>query len=291
MRPRIVHEWRGGATVGKGMGIQLAKGGDPERDRVPPARGWHPLREWVIIVTMKQCLSRASRILSMVLLALALVACASSGGSRGQSQAVSGVLSAPDTTTASGAYEGSSDYRIGAQDLLEISVFGVQELNKEVRVNSNGQISLPLIGGVMAGGRTIPELESDLAGKYSNGYLQNPQVSVFIKEFTSQRITLEGAVVKPGIYPLTGRTSLLQAIALAGGVDDKIADLGGIVVMRQVGGKRQAAVFDLREVRRGVVEDPQLYGDDIIVVEQSGSKTAFRRFIESMPVLGVFAWF
>lgn len=227
----------------------------------------------------------------MILLALALVACSSAGGSRGQSQAVSGVLSAPDTTTASGAYEGSSDYRIGAQDLLEISVFGVQELNKEVRVNSNGQISLPLIGGVMAGGKTIPELESDLAGKYSNGYLQNPQVSVFIKEFTSQRITLEGAVVKPGIYPLTGRTSLLQAIALAGGVDDKIADLGGIVVMRQVGGKRQAAVFDLREVRRGVVQDPQLYGDDIIVVEQSGSKTAFRRFIESMPVLGVFAWF
>ncbi|WP_168191408.1 polysaccharide biosynthesis/export family protein [Thermomonas aquatica] len=205
--------------------------------------------------------------------------------------AKAGALPAPDTTAASGAYEGATDYRIGAQDLLEISIFGVQELNKEVRVNSNGQVSLPLIGGMMAGGKTIPEFEAELAKKYSEGFLQNPQVSVFVKEFTSQRITLEGAVAKPGIYPITGRTSLLQAIALAGGVDDKLADLGGIVLMRKVAGKRQAAVYDLREVRRGNIEDPQLYGDDIIVVEQSGSKTAFRRFIESMPILGVFRWF
>ena len=55
-------------------------------------------------------------------------------------------------------------------------------------------------------------------------------------------------------------------------------------------GKRQAAVFDLRQVRRGTMPDPQVYGDDIIVVEQSGSKTAMRRFIESMPVLGIFSW-
>jgi len=142
----------------------------------------------------------------------------------------------------------------------------------------------------MAGGRTIPELESDLARKYAAGYLQNPQVTVFVKEFTSQRITLEGAVAKPGIYPLTGRTTLLQAIALGGGVDDRTADLGGIVLMRQVGGKRQAAVFDLRQVRRGVTEDPQVYGDDIIVVEQSGSKTALRRFIEAVPAFGIFSW-
>ena len=104
-------------------------------------------------------------------------------------------------------------------------------------------------------------------------------------------ITVEGAVNKPGIFPITGKTTLLQAIALAGGVDDKIVDLSGIVVMRQVGGRKQAAVFDLRQVRKGNIEDPQLYGDDVIVVEQSGSKTAFRRFIESVPALGIFAWF
>lgn len=222
-----------------------------------------------------------------VLLVLLLVACNSSGGTRNVATAGSN-LPAPDTTSASGAYQGATDYRIGAQDLLAISVFGVQDLNKEVRVNSNGQISLPLIGAVMAGGRTIPELEAELARKYSEGYLQKPQVSVFVREFTSQRVTLEGAIAKPGIYPITGKTTLLQAIALAGGIDDKTADLGGIVLMRQVAGKRMAAAYDLRQVRKGVVDDPLIYGDDIIVVEQSASKTALRRFIESVPVLGIF---
>ncbi len=227
----------------------------------------------------------------MLLLVGLLSACASGGSVRADQAMLSAAsLPAPDSTTASGAYEGASDYRIGAQDLLNISVFGVEELTKDVRVNSNGKISLPLVGPVMAGGRTIPELEAELAKRYADGYLQDPQVSVFVKEFTSQRVTLEGAVAKPGIYPITGRTSLLQAIALAGGVDDKVADLGGIVLMRQVDGKRQAAVFDLRQVRRGTMPDPQVYGDDIIVVEQSGSKTAMRRFIESMPVLGIFSW-
>ena len=104
------------------------------------------------------------------------------------------VLPAPDTTAASGAYEGGTNYRIGAQDLVEVSVFGVKELNKQVRVNSNGQISLPLIGSVMAGGKTVPELEREISARYADGYLQNPQVAVFVKEFTSQRVTMGGAV-------------------------------------------------------------------------------------------------
>lgn len=234
-------------------------------------------------------LSRLVRSTLAILFVLLLVACSSAGGPR-NTVAAGTSLPAPDTTSSSGAYQGASEYRVGAQDLLAISVFGVQDLSKEVRVNSNGQISLPLIGGVMAGGLSIPELETELARKYSDGYLQKPQVSVFVKEYASQRITLEGAIAKPGIYPITGKTSLLQGIALAGGVDDKVADLSGIVLMRTIDGKRQAAVYDLRQVRKGNVEDPLLYGDDIIVVEQSGSKTALRRFIESMPVLGIFRW-
>ena len=223
--------------------------------------------------------------LGSLLLALLLAGCNSGGGVR---NATADGLPAPDTTAASGAYQGATDYRVGPQDLLSISVFGVQELTKDVRVNSNGQISLPLIGGVMAGGRTIPELEAELATKYSAGYLQKPQVSVFVKEFTSQRVTLEGAITRPGIYPITGKTTLLQAIALAGGIDDKTADLGGIVLMRQINGKRMAAAYDLRQVRKGVIEDPLVYGDDIIVIEQSASKTALRRFLEALPVMGIF---
>jgi polysaccharide export outer membrane protein len=160
-----------------------------------------------------------------------------------------------------------------------------------VRVNSNGQISLPLIGGVLAGGKTIPELETEIGNKLKNGYVQDPQVTVFVKEFTSQRVTLEGALNKPGIYPLTGKTSLLQAIAMAQGIDEDRADLQGVLIFRQVDGKRAGAVFDLAQVRAGTMPDPQVYGDDVIVVEQSGSKSAFRRFIQSVPAIGLFRWF
>ncbi|MFP5373549.1 MAG: polysaccharide biosynthesis/export family protein [Gammaproteobacteria bacterium] len=221
----------------------------------------------------------------MLVAVLMLAACA--GGSNVRNAQAS--LPAPDTTTSSGAYEGGTDYRIGASDLIEISVFGVDDLRHTARVNSNGQISMPLIGAVMAGGRTIPELEAEIAAKLRDGYLQNPHVSVFVKEFTSQRVTMEGAVKKPGIYPLTGKTTLLQAIAMAEGVDP-LADLSGVVLFRQVDGRRAAAVYDLRKVRSGELEDPQIYGDDVIVVEQSGSKTAWRRLIESIPVLGIFSW-
>lgn len=224
------------------------------------------------------------------LFAVLLLAGCASGRVHNPSLAQGQALPAPDTTTASGAYEGGSDYRLGAQDLLEISVFGLDDFDREVRVNSNGQISLPLIGSIMAGGKTIPELEQTIAARLKDGYLQDPQVTVFVKEFTSQRVTLEGALEKPGIYPLTGRTTLLQAIAMAQGVSE-LADLSGVIVFRQIDGKRAGAVFDLAQVRAGTMPDPQIYGDDIIVVETSGSKSAFRRFIQSVPAIGLFRWF
>ena len=229
-------------------------------------------------------MKQASRLLIAAVFALLLAACASSGN---RTAAHGITLPPPDTTAASGAYEGATDYRVGSQDLLEISVFGVSELTHQARVNSNGMINLPLIGGVMAGGRTVPELEKELGEKYADGYLQNPQVTVFVKEYTSQRVTLEGALEKPGIYPLTGKTSLLQAVAMAGGTDE-FADLEGVVLFRHVDGQRMAAAYDLAKVRRGELEDPQVYGDDVIVIERSGSKSAFREFIRSVPALGLF---
>ncbi|HET8897221.1 MAG TPA: polysaccharide biosynthesis/export family protein [Rhodanobacteraceae bacterium] len=196
-------------------------------------------------------------------------------------------LPPPDTTSASGAYEGGSEYRIGAQDLLQITVFGVPDLSRDVRVNSNGQVSLPLIGGVLAGGKTIPELEQEIADKLSKSYLQNPQVSVFVKEYTSQRVTLDGALAKPGIYSLTGKTTLLQAVAMAGGLDP-LAERDGVVVFRQVDGKKMAAVFNLAKISTGEAADPRIYGDDIIVVARSGSKSAVQQLIQSAPILALF---
>lgn len=228
-----------------------------------------------------------------LLLVLALLAgCATSTSNSvrsGSAKAVTATteLGAPDSTSATGAYTGASEYRVGAQDLLEISVFQVNELNRTVRVNSNGQISLPLVGMVVAGGKTVQELEAEIAGRLNETYLQDPQVSVFVKEFTSQRVTLEGAVRKPGIYPVTGRTSLLQAIAQAEGVTE-LANLDGVVVFRTVEGQKMAAVFSLNQIRAGDAEDPQIFGDDIIVVDQSGAKTGLRNILQTVPIFNLF---
>jgi polysaccharide export outer membrane protein len=181
-----------------------------------------------------------------------------------------------------------ADYRISPLDVLDISVFQVPDLSKTVQVSAQGQISLALIGNVTAGGRTTAELEQEIATKLGENYLQSPQVSVFVKEYTSQRITVDGAVNKPGIYAMTGQTTLIQAIALASGLD-RVADPHGVVVFRQSEGKRTAGVFDLTAIRTGKKEDPPIYGGDIIVVDQSGIKAALRGVRESVGVIGLFS--
>ena len=235
------------------------------------------------------------RIVRMIaLLVLIMVgACAGGGGKRPEGMSAvtqAKALPAPDSSSSSGAYEGVSEYRVGPQDLIEVSVFQVADLNRTVRLNSAGQVSLPLVGSFKAGGKTVQELEIEIAARLSERYLQNPQVSVFVKEFASQRLTMEGAVKNPGIYPLTGPTSLIQAIAMAQGLDP-LANPQGVVVFRMIGGKKMAAVFDIAAIRAGNADDPRVYGDDIIVVEQSGSKTALRRFIETVPMLSFFVLF
>ncbi|TDR38595.1 polysaccharide export outer membrane protein [Tahibacter aquaticus] len=193
----------------------------------------------------------------------------------------------PDSIDAEGEYKAASEYRIGANDLLEINVFQVEELARTLRVNTQGKISLPLIGSIDAGGMTVGELEREIASRLAQKYMQNPQVSIFVKEFTSQRVTVEGAVRKPGIYALTGKTSLLQALAMSEGLDS-LANQQGIVIFRVIGGQKMGAVFDIAAIRAGRMEDPLIYGDDIVVVDQSGPRTALRRFVESLPVFALF---
>ena len=223
---------------------------------------------------------------------LMLVGCASDGlrdVRQGTAKMVTTTdqLAPPDSTSSTGAYTGVSDYRIGPQDVLELSVYQLTELNGPVRVNSQGMISLPLLGPLEAAGKTVPELEKEITELLAADYLQNPQVSLFVREFTSQTVTIEGAVNNPGIYPLKGRTSLLQAVVIAGGLGE-YANPQGVIVFRTIKGERMAAVFDIRDIRGGNAEDPQIYGEDLIVVDQSGSKSAYRDFFKAIPIIGLF---
>lgn len=183
-----------------------------------------------------------------------------------------------------------SEYRIGPQDLIAITVFQIKDLDREVRVNNAGQISLPLIGAVSAAGRTIGELEQDIAARYRAHYLQDPQITVFVKEFASQRVTVNGAVKKTGIFPMTSRLSLLQAVSLAEGLSDT-ANEHNVVVFRRAGNQRLVARFDLQAIREGRSDDPEILADDVIVVDESAGEVWLKRFIQLAPILTAWVYY
>lgn len=182
---------------------------------------------------------------------------------------------------------GSAAYKIGPQDVLEVSVFQVPDLSKTVQVADSGTVNLPLVGEIPAAARTAQDVERDLTKRLREKYLNNPQVTVFIREYNSQRVTLEGAVKTPGVYPMRGRTSLMQAIAMAGGLETNTSS-SEVVVFRQVGDKRSAARFDISEIRAGRADDPYLQQGDIVLVDTSGTKLVFQNLLKILPVGGLF---
>lgn len=123
------------------------------------------------------------------------------------------------------------EYRIGARDLLEISVFGLDEMNKTVRVSEDGKITLPLLGEIEVEELTRAGLERKLNQLLEERYLQNPQVTVFIREYQSKKVFVLGAVGKPGSYELLGYQTVLQLISEAGGLRDNAGD--EIIVIRR----------------------------------------------------------
>ncbi|MGV3572035.1 MAG: polysaccharide biosynthesis/export family protein [Ramlibacter sp.] len=180
-----------------------------------------------------------------------------------------------------------NEYRIGPNNLLDIEVLNVENGRRTVRVNAAGYVSLPLIGSVTVAGLTQHQAEEHIASLYAEKYLQNPQVSVFIKEFTTQQITLDGAVTKPGVYPIVGEMTLLRALAMAGGLG-RIAKATEVKVFRQgQNGVRQVATFDVERIRAGEADDPQLRGDDLVVILRDPTRqlltdSVFRDVINSI---------
>jgi polysaccharide biosynthesis/export protein len=191
-----------------------------------------------------------------------------------------------DTLTAS-ATPGSTAYKVGALDVLDISVFKAPELSKSVQVADSGTVNLPLIEDIQAAGRTAQEIERDVAAKLGAKYLQKPQVTVFVKEYNSQRVTIEGAVKKPGVFPVRGGNTLLQYLAMAEGLDPNSDST--VLVFRTTDGKRSAAKFDINEVRSGATPDPALVSGDVVVAPSSAMKEAFNNFIKVLPLASVFA--
>jgi polysaccharide biosynthesis/export protein len=174
-----------------------------------------------------------------------------------------------------------TEYRISQQDILQISVFQVNDLNSAVQVNQDGSITLPLVGKVQVAGKTTSEAEQIIAGKLRQKYLQSPQVSVSVKTY-GKRITVSGAVGGPRVIADDGNTTLSQAIANAGGVAE-IGNSQRVHIARSKDQHVQDDIYDLDDIQAGKVTDPLLKGGDIVVVEQSGVKVVLKDIGALLP--------
>lgn len=179
------------------------------------------------------------------------------------------------------------NYRIAPLDVLNVRVFKMADLTGDYEVDLTGKISMPLIGEVSAIDLTTAELDQRLTAKLGEKYLENPDISVGIKSSTRRSVTVDGSVGKSGTFAINGPTSLIQAIAAAGGISED-GNPRRVAIFRQIGGQRQAAAFDLTSIRRGESPDPPVYPGDIIVVDGSSTKAAQRQILNSLPILSIF---
>lgn len=175
-------------------------------------------------------------------------------------------------------------YVIGPSDRLAVEVFGLTELSREVVVDASGQIALPLAGNITALGRTPIEIAEIVTQRLRERHVRDPQVIVNLTAPNSQTLTVDGAVEEPGIYPVVGRMTLMRAIARAKGVTE-FARTNHVVVFRSVQNQRMAALYDLRSIRLGIYEDPDVYANDIVVVSDSEARRLFGQVLQASGAL------
>lgn len=220
------------------------------------------------------------RMLMLAVASLVLTAC---GGGAAPTSTLN------DWSVSSGSVsQPTMEYRIGALDKLNVTVFQVADLTlKDVQVDAVGNLQLPLVGTVVAKGKTTAELTEVVRSRLAQSYLQNPQVTITVSSAASQKVTVDGAVTTPGVYQMTGNTTLIQAVAMARG-PTRTAELSRVAVFRNIDGQRQVALFDLRAIRRGQAEDPQILGDDVVVVDSSVMSSTIANVLGALPSLAIF---
>ena len=163
-----------------------------------------------------------------------------------------------------------SNYLLAPNDLISVTVFQEDDLATKSRVGNDGTISVPLIGLVKVGGKSVDEAAQIIRSRLAKGYLVNPQVNVGVEEFAKRLVTVLGEVQKGGTFefPNQGPLDLLQAIGLAGGYS-KIANPAKIVVKRRVNGKETVTMVNGKTLaaKAGAERFEVLPGDTITVAE------------------------
>jgi polysaccharide export outer membrane protein len=182
----------------------------------------------------------------------------------------------PATSTSSQSFRvNPNDYIVGSEDLLEVQFFGQEDLNRQVRVDGEGEVTLPLVGAVKVGGCTPKAIEKNLMAAYGARYLRDPQISLYVKEYRHQRVSVTGAVDKPGYYEIIGPRKLLEVLAMAGGLQDKGASskAGDVVQVIREHGDPHTLIIDLKSLQAKA--DPGLnvtiHSGDVVHVPFAGN--------------------
>ena len=175
---------------------------------------------------------------------------------------------AESSLSQSGTFNSNSreDYLIGANDVLEIAVYGEEDLTQEVRVTTSGYISYPLLGRIKAAGKSVGELEDFIHRALAKDYIRNPQVKILVREFSN--VFVFGQVKEPGPYLFKGGMTVLQSITTAGGFT-KIANARKVRIVRTHGEERKVIYVNVSEITKGDEEDIILQPGDTVVVPES----------------------
>lgn len=227
-----------------------------------------------------------TRLVAALAPALVLSACSygPSGGDLGSTGMTQVVEMMPAPVTASGVPSGQP-YLIGPYDKLQIGVFGIEGMEpRDVVADSAGRVSFPLAGSIDAAGRSPDEVAAIISERLRANYVRDPNVTVNVTEAISQVVTVDGQVKQPGVYPVTGNMTLIRSIALAKGLDE-FAKADDVVILRTVGDRRYAGLYNLAAIRRGNYPDPQVYASDTVIVGESRQRRIFKDILQVVPLL------
>ena len=178
---------------------------------------------------------------------------------------------------------------VRGRDKISVVVLREPELSlPDVRSGEDGFFDMPAIGRVKAEGRTAADIAAEVRDRLGRSYLRNPSVAVNVIDYSSHVVTVEGAVEQPGVYQYQPNTTLLGAIAMARG-PSRVAKLTQVAIFRFSGGERSVAVFDIGQVRAGTMIDPVLQPSDRVMIGFDGLSQAWRDFLMTAPLIGVFS--
>jgi polysaccharide biosynthesis/export protein len=222
---------------------------------------------------------RISGLLFLMLASFALVSCGGGlryGGAAGLNMVTVDELPTPTPEDFKAA---DRPYRIGPFDRLLVNVFRVPELSDlEIQVDVSGRVSFPLLGTLEVAGMTPGEMEASLEERLRGRFINDPQVTVNLKEIGSQNVTIGGEVEKPGLYPVIGRMTLMRAVATAAGPTE-FARRKDVIIFRTVNNTQYAALYNLKAIERGNYPDPEVYANDVVMVGENEVKRVFKDYV------------